>query len=173
MPFPWSAATSRGSRPSCLQSEKSASWVSRPGWKTVVSFLGLLRICFFTDFFSEDLLFLLPFSEKLLCRQFFWEIVFSPVLRVSNKEVEVPAGFPPSPKRSTCCHFHIGHLSNCCCGILFYFCLGFIFQTLPKAQRTRGLSSYNKFKQKSWSSCIFRISTKHQIQNLNQTSVSP
>ena len=46
-------------------------------------------------------------------------------------------------------------------------------QTLPKAQRTRGLSSYNKFKQKSWSSCIFRISTKHQTQNLNQTSVSP
>ena len=24
MPFPWSAATSRGSKPSCLQSEKSA-----------------------------------------------------------------------------------------------------------------------------------------------------
>ena len=43
---------------------------------------------------------------------------------------------------------------------------------MPKAQRTRGLSSYNKFKKKSWSSCIFRISTKHQIQNLNQTSAS-
>ena len=46
-------------------------------------------------------------------------------------------------------------------------------ETLPKAQRTRGLSSYHKFKQRSWSSCIFRISTKHQLQNLNQTSASP
>ena len=51
-------------------------------------------------------------------------------------------------------------------------------QTLPKAQRTRGLSStyqsnffgsYHKFKHKSWSN-IFRISTLHQLQNLNQTS---
>ena len=43
-------------------------------------------------------------------------------------------------------------------------------QTLPKAQRTRGLSSYHKFKHKS--NFIFRISTKHQLQNLNQTSAS-
>ena len=43
---------------------------------------------------------------------------------------------------------------------------------LPKAQRTRGLSSscqnnflrsYHKFKHKSWSHFIFRISTKHQL----------
>ena len=45
-------------------------------------------------------------------------------------------------------------------------------KTLPKAQRTRGLSSscqsnflrsYQKFKHKSWSHFIFRISTKHQL----------
>ena len=51
-------------------------------------------------------------------------------------------------------------------------------KTLPKAQRTRGLSStykinffgsYHKFTHKSWSN-IFRISTLHQHQNLNQTS---
>ena len=56
---------------------------------------------------------------------------------------------------------------------------GFGLQTLPKAQRTRGLSSscqsnflrsYHKFKHKSWSN-IFRISTKHQLQNLNQTKL--
>ena len=34
------------------------------------------------------------------------------------------------------------------------------YKTLPKAQRTRGLSSYH------------RISIKHQLQNLNQTSAS-
>ena len=32
-------------------------------------------------------------------------------------------------------------------------------QTLPKAQRTRGLSSNHKFKHKSWSNFICRIST--------------
>ena len=46
-------------------------------------------------------------------------------------------------------------------------------ETLPKAQRTRGLSSayqsnlfrsYHKFKHKSWSNFIFRISSKHQLQ---------
>ena len=51
-------------------------------------------------------------------------------------------------------------------------------ETLPKAQRTRGLSSayqsnffrsYHKFLHKSWSN-IFRILTKHQIQSLNQIS---
>ena len=51
-------------------------------------------------------------------------------------------------------------------------------ETLPKAQRTRGLSStyqsnffgsYHKFKHESWSN-IFRISTLHQLQSLNQTS---
>ena len=46
-------------------------------------------------------------------------------------------------------------------------------KTLSKAQRTRGLSSNHKFKQKTWSSCIFRISTKHHLQNLNQTTASP
>ena len=54
-------------------------------------------------------------------------------------------------------------------------------KTLPKAQRTRGLSSsyqsnflrsYHEFKHKSWSNFIFRISTKHQLQNFNQTSAS-
>ena len=43
-------------------------------------------------------------------------------------------------------------------------------QTLPKAQRTRGLSSYYKFLKKSWSNFTFRyrtginfkISTKHE-----------
>ena len=53
-----------------------------------------------------------------------------------------------------------------------------IRKTLPKAQRTRGLSStyqsnifgsYQEFKHKPWSN-IFRISTLHQLQNLNQTS---
>ena len=48
----------------------------------------------------------------------------------------------------------------------------FYIETLPKAQRTRGLSSsyqsnflrpYHKFKHKSWSHIIFRISTKHQL----------
>ena len=54
------------------------------------------------------------------------------------------------------------------------------FKTLPKAQRTRGLSSsyqrnflgsYHKVKHKSWSNFVFRISTKHQL--LNQASASP
>ena len=51
-------------------------------------------------------------------------------------------------------------------------------ETLPQAQQTGGMSSvhqsnffrsYHKFLHKSWSN-IFRISTKHQLQNLNQTS---
>ena len=51
-------------------------------------------------------------------------------------------------------------------------------KTLPKAQRTRGLSSayqsnffrsYHNFLNKFWSN-ISRILTKHQLQNLNQTS---
>ena len=46
------------------------------------------------------------------------------------------------------------------------------YKTLPKAQRTRGLSSsyqsnflrsYHKFKHKFWSHFIFTISTKHQL----------
>ena len=50
--------------------------------------------------------------------------------------------------------------------------LALIYKTLPKAQRTRGLSSscqsnilksYHKFKRKSWWHFIFRISTKHQV----------
>ena len=40
-------------------------------------------------------------------------------------------------------------------------------KTLPKAQRTRGLSSYHKFKHKSWSNFIFRISTKPQLENIS------
>ena len=48
----------------------------------------------------------------------------------------------------------------------------FINKTLPKAQRTRGLSSYHKFKHKSWSNFIFKILTKHQLQNINQASTS-
>ena len=64
----------------------------------------------------------------------------------------------------------MGNCLNCTTGL--------IFKTLPKAQRTRGLSSayqsnffrsYHKFLHKSWSN-IFRISTKHQLQNLNQAS---
>ena len=45
-------------------------------------------------------------------------------------------------------------------------------KTSPKAQRTRGLSSYHKFLNKSWSDYIFIISTKQQLQNLNQISAS-
>ena len=53
---------------------------------------------------------------------------------------------------------------------------GLSWKTLPKAQRTRGLSSpcqsnflksYHKFKHKSWSNFIFKISTKHLLQDLN------
>ena len=52
-------------------------------------------------------------------------------------------------------------------------------QTLPKAQRTRGLSSgyqsnflrsYHKFSNKSWLQFIFIISTKQQLQNISQIS---
>ena len=62
----------------------------------------------------------------------------------------------------------------------FYWEMGKV-ETLPKAQRTRGLSStyqsnffrsYHKFKNKSWSNFIFRFSIKHQLQNLNKTSAS-
>ena len=55
--------------------------------------------------------------------------------------------------------------------ISFFAC--FYLKTLPKAQRTQGLSSYHKFKHKSWLNFIFRIWTKHQLQNLNQTSAFP
>ena len=48
----------------------------------------------------------------------------------------------------------------------------FSLKTLPKAQRTRGLSSYHKLVHKSWSNFNFRILIKHQLQKLNQTSVS-
>ena len=52
-------------------------------------------------------------------------------------------------------------------------------ETLPKAQRTKGLSSgyqnnfyrsYQKFSNKSWLDFIFIISTKQQLQNLKQIS---
>ena len=46
-------------------------------------------------------------------------------------------------------------------------------KTLPKAHRTRGLSSYHKFLHKFGSNLIFRMSNKRHIQNLNQTSASP
>jgi len=49
----------------------------------------------------------------------------------------------------------------------------YVIKTLPKAQRTRGLSSYHKFLRKFGSNLIFRMSTKRQIQNLNRTSASP
>ena len=45
-------------------------------------------------------------------------------------------------------------------------------QTLPKAQKTRGLSSYHKFLHNSGSNFNFRILIKHYIPSLNQTSVS-
>ena len=54
-----------------------------------------------------------------------------------------------------------------------------LLQTLPKAQRTRGLSftyqsnffgSYHKFSDKSWSDFIFTISTKQQLQLFNKIS---
>ena len=49
-----------------------------------------------------------------------------------------------------------------------------LFKTLPKAQRTRGLSSYHKITvHKSGAYYNFRISIKHLLQNLNQTSASP
>ena len=53
--------------------------------------------------------------------------------------------------------------------------------TLPKAQWTRWLSSayksnffrsYHKFLHESWSNIVFRISSKHQFQNLSQTSAA-
>ena len=53
-----------------------------------------------------------------------------------------------------------------------FMCLPPFRQTLPKAQRTRGLSSYHKFKHKSWSNFIFRISTKHQLQLQPNISIS-
>ena len=46
-----------------------------------------------------------------------------------------------------------------------------IKKTLPKAQRTRGLSSYYKFLLKFWSN-IIRISNRYQLQNINQTWTS-
>ena len=39
-------------------------------------------------------------------------------------------------------------------------------KTLPKAQRTRGLSSYHKFKHESWSNFILRISTSKSQPNI-------
>ena len=54
------------------------------------------------------------------------------------------------------------------------------YKTLPKAHRTRGLSSsyqsyflrsYHKFKHKYWIKIKIRISTKHQL--LRKTSASP
>ena len=68
--------------------------------------------------------------------------------------------------------------SSACVKIFAAHNINNITKTLPKAQRTQGLSStyqinffgsYDKFKHKSWSN-IFRISTLHQLQNLNQTS---
>ena len=53
------------------------------------------------------------------------------------------------------------------------------FQNIAKGTTDRGLSSvyqsnlfrsFHKFSHKSWSNFIFRISTNHQLQNLDQTS---
>ena len=84
--------------------------------------------------------------------------------------------------KSLCCLLikyrdQIWYLKTLICAVqLFSFkeiwSLQTISHTLPKAQRTRGLISYHRFKHKS-SNFIFRISTKHQLQNLNQTSASP
>ena len=72
--------------------------------------------------------------------------------------------------------WNLSLVTNWCNGQIGKFSIR--WKTLPKAQRTRGLSSayqrnffrsYHKFLHKSWSN-IFRISTKHQLQNLNQTS---
>ena len=55
------------------------------------------------------------------------------------------------------------------------------FKTLPKEPRIQGWSSayqsnlfrsYHKFKNRPWSNFIFRTSTKHQLQNLDQRSAS-
>ena len=76
------------------------------------------------------------------------------------------------------------------CALSFIICVGIakfcmqriyilfsILRTLPKAQRTRGMSSaysrnffrlYHKFLQRSRSNFIFRISIKHQLQNCDQ-----
>ena len=40
----------------------------------------------------------------------------------------------------------------------------------PNAYQNNFFRSYHKFFHQSWSNFIFRISTKHQLQNLNQTS---
>ena len=62
-----------------------------------------------------------------------------------------------------------------------YYVTSFEIKKLPKGQRARGLSSANqsylygsfhKFKHKSCSDFIFRISTKPQLQDLNQTTAS-
>ena len=67
------------------------------------------------------------------------------------------------------------------CNPLYHFNRETNKETLPKAQRTRGLRSayqsnllrsYHKFKRNTWSNFIFRISTKQQLQNLDQISAS-
>ena len=57
------------------------------------------------------------------------------------------------------------------CSVQFHFIL--VNKTLPKAKRTRGLTSYHKITvHKSWIYYDFRISIEHSLQNLNQTSAS-
>ena len=95
---------------------------------------------------------------------------------ISNLSFPSKSSFPPSSYYFWEFYFfsvafiHFQYVSRCINGANM--------QTLPKAQRTRGLSSsyqsnffrsYHKFLHKSWSN-IFRISTKHQIQSLNQIS---
>ena len=73
-----------------------------------------------------------------------------------------------------------GALLPCGCGCSWqepllscWYCCQTNKKTLPKAQRTRGLSSYHKITvHKSWAYYNFRISIKHLLQNLNQTSAS-
>ena len=64
---------------------------------------------------------------------------------------------------------------------IFFFCFLYKYKTLPKEQRSSGLSSayrsnffrsYYKFKHNSWSNFIFRTPTKHKLQKVDQTSAS-
>ena len=45
-------------------------------------------------------------------------------------------------------------------------------EELSSAYHSNMFRSYHKFKHNSWSNFIFRISIKHQLQNLNETSAS-
>ena len=103
-------------------------------------------------------------------------IISSPLFSLPPKTFPTSRRFNCSLSLSLTFHHNGSSTSAASCkhkGLCLY-----IGKTLPKAQRTRGLSStyqsnffesYHKFKHKSWWN-IFRISTLHQYQNLNQTS---